>query len=64
MRVPSVGLPLDERRIVREAYQLAERMLRNYDDAPVGLAALVGNFRKAVRQAMLDLHRVFDRDWR
>ena len=34
MRVPSIGLPLDERRIVREGYRLAERMLRDYQDPP------------------------------
>lgn len=34
MRVPSIGLPLDERRIVREGYRLAERMLANYQDKP------------------------------
>lgn len=34
MRVPSIGLPLDERRIVREGYRLAERMLANYHDEP------------------------------
>jgi hypothetical protein len=34
MRVPSIGLPLDERRIVREAYRLAEYMLRDYRDPP------------------------------
>lgn len=34
MRVPSIGLPLDERRIVREGYALAERMMRNYEDKP------------------------------
>lgn len=34
MRVPSIGLPLDERRIVREGYRLAERMLANYQDPP------------------------------
>ena len=34
MRVPSIGLPLDERRIVREGYRLAEHMLRDYQDPP------------------------------
>lgn len=34
MRVPSIGLPLDERRIVREGYRIAERMLDNYRDPP------------------------------
>ena len=40
MRVPSIGLPLDERRIVREGYRLAERMLAGYQDPP-SLAATV-----------------------
>lgn len=30
MRVPSIGLPLDERRIVREGYRIAEAMMANY----------------------------------
>ena len=34
MRVPSVGLDRDERRIVAEGYRLAEYMLRNYEDRP------------------------------
>ena len=34
MRVPSVGLTRDERRIVAEGYRLAEYMLRNYEDRP------------------------------
>lgn len=34
MRVPSIGLTLDERRITREGYRLAERLLRNYRDPP------------------------------
>jgi hypothetical protein len=41
MRVPSIGLPLDERRIVREGYRLAERMLANYEDPP-RLTAWIG----------------------
>jgi hypothetical protein len=40
MRVPSIGLPLDERRIVREGYRLAERMLAGYEDKP-GLTAML-----------------------
>jgi hypothetical protein len=44
MRVPSVGLPLDERRIVREGYRLAERMLRNYRDPPLGPVETIGQW--------------------
>ncbi|HEV7346375.1 MAG TPA: hypothetical protein VGN60_12175 [Devosia sp.] len=34
MRVPTTGLTLEERRIVREAYQVAERMLAGYQEPP------------------------------
>ena len=34
MRVPSIGLTPDERRIVEEGYRLAEYMLRDYQDPP------------------------------
>jgi hypothetical protein len=34
MRVPSIGLPVDERRIAREGMRLAEQLLRNYRDPP------------------------------
>ena len=57
MRVPSIGQPLDERRIVREGYQLAERMLRDYRDPPSGLAALYSPWLAACRQAILNLQR-------
>ena len=48
IRVPSIGLPLDERRIVREGYRLAERMLRDYQDPP-GLAATIGKWLSLLR---------------
>ena len=38
MRVPSIGLTRDERRIVAEGYRLAEYMLRNYQDPPSVMA--------------------------
>ena len=41
IRVPSVGLTSDERRIVAEGYRIAEHMLRNYQDPP-SLSATVG----------------------
>ena len=44
MRVPSIGLPLDERRIVREGYRLAERMLRDYRDPPLGPVEMIGQW--------------------
>ncbi len=46
MRVPSVGLDRDERRIVAEGYRLAEYMLRNYEDRPT----LIGSIGKWVVQ--------------
>ena len=52
MRVPSVGLPLDERRIVREGYQLAERMLAGYEDPP-GLIATIGKWLAQLRIMVL-----------
>lgn len=52
MRVPSIGEPLDERRIVREAYRLAEHMMRDYRDPPTlvaRLAAGIANGRQMLR---------------
>ncbi|MHA6689912.1 hypothetical protein [Devosia sp. A449] len=54
MRVPSIGLPLDERRIVREGYRLAEHMLRNYQPAPRPielLAAQLAGWRRMMHGA-------------
>jgi hypothetical protein len=42
MRVPSIGLTRDERRIVEEGYRLAEHMLRNYQDPPSLVATVRG----------------------
>ena len=52
MRVPSIGLPLDERRIVREGYRLAERMLAGYRDAP-GLLETLGTWLAQMRLRVL-----------
>mgnify|MGYP001228280092 FL=1 len=49
MRVPSVGLTRDERRIVAEGYRLAEYMLRNYEDRP----SLIGTFSAWVARLRL-----------
>ena len=57
MRVPSVGLPLDERRIVREGYRLAERMLANYRDPPPGPVQLIGQWVIDGTRAALGLCR-------
>ena len=48
MRVPSVGLTSDERRIVAEGYRIAEHMLRNYQDPP-GPLAVVGKWLAQLR---------------
>jgi hypothetical protein len=53
MRVPSIGLTLDERRIVREGYRLAEHLLRNYRDPPRGLATFLRGWRANCRAALL-----------
>ena len=54
MRVPSVGLTRDERRIVAEGYRLAEYMLRNYEDRPT----LIGSIGKwAVQLRIMVLAR-------
>ncbi|WP_156460510.1 hypothetical protein [Devosia sp. Root635] len=52
MRVPSIGLTRDERRIVAEGYRLAEYMLRNYHDKP-SLAATVKQWLERVRVMVL-----------
>ncbi|SEQ07450.1 hypothetical protein SAMN05428969_1837 [Devosia sp. YR412] len=56
MRVPSIGLPLDERLIVREGYRLAERMMRNYHDKPTVTDLLVSAFQD-VRRSLATLFR-------
>lgn len=55
MRVPSIGLPLDERRIVREGYRIAERMLRGYQDKPTALQ-IIGTWLVQLRMAVLARH--------
>lgn len=61
MRVPSVGLPLDERRIVREGYRLAERMLADYRDPP-GMVEVIGARLLAARAVLVDFYRVLVRN--
>lgn len=55
IRVPSVGLTLDERRIVREGYRVAEHMLRNYQDPP-SLLALASRWLSSLRIKVLARH--------
>lgn len=57
MRVPSVGLPLDERRIIREGYQLAERLLAHYQDKPVGFLPVLRQELAECRQLARSLYR-------
>ena len=52
MRVPNTGLPLDERRIVREGYRLAERMLADYRDPP-GVLEIIGQWLNRLRLLVL-----------
>tara|TARA_R110002020_G_scaffold87764_5_gene216059 strand:+ start:163 stop:348 length:186 start_codon:yes stop_codon:yes gene_type:complete len=61
MRVPSIGQPLDERRIVREGYRLAERMLANYPEPP-GLVETLTTWLAAARQRLRGLYRSMLRD--
>ncbi|QQR36067.1 hypothetical protein JI749_17345 [Devosia oryziradicis] len=52
MRVPSVGLTRDERRIVEEGYRIAEYMLRNYQDPP-SLAVTLRRWFASLRASVL-----------
>jgi hypothetical protein len=56
MRVPSIGLPLDERRIVREGYRLAERMMRNYQDKP-GFGTSLAHAIRDAGQSLISIFR-------
>ena len=57
MRVPSIGLKLDERLIIREAYRIAEHMMRNYRDPPT-LVEIVTQWLASARQAMRGLYSI------
>jgi len=48
MRVPSIGLTPDERRIVEEGYRLAEYLLRDYQDPPTLFEKIANWFRSMV----------------
>ena len=60
MRVPSIGLTLDERRIVREGYRIAEHMMRDFRDPPT-IAHIVVRWLTSVRQSMRARYRSSDR---
>lgn len=57
MRVPSIGLKLDERLIIREAYRIAEHMMRNYRDPPT-LVEIVTQWLASARQTMRGLYSI------
>ena len=61
MRVPSIGQPLDERRIVREGYRIAERMLANYQDPP-SLLETLATWLSTSHQRLRVLYRAMLRD--
>jgi len=61
MRVPSIGLTVDERRIVEEGYRIAERMMRDYRDPP-GMLDIARAWLGSCRQAVRDLLQVPHRD--
>ena len=60
MRVPSIGLPLDERRIVREGYRIAEYMMRDYQDT--GMVASATRLVADLRVMARGLYRTISRD--
>ena len=62
MRVPSIGLPLDERLIVREGYRLAERMMRNYR-APPTLTETIASAIKHAAQSLAAMFRTLMRGY-
>ena len=62
MRVPSIGLPLDERLIVREAYRMAERMLADYRDPP-GLVETIAIYARRVSQSLTSTFRILLRGY-
>jgi hypothetical protein len=57
MRVPSVGLTREERRIVREGMALAERLLADHADPPGGWRALLALWRQSGQRLRRDLGR-------
>jgi len=59
VRVPSIGLTVEERRIVREGYLWAERMLRGYEDPPSGVAVMGSRWLANCYQSVLGLCRKF-----
>ena len=57
MRVPSIGLKLDERLIIREGYRIAEHMMRNYRDPPT-FVEIVTQWLASARQTMRGLYSI------
>ena len=62
MRVPSVGLSLDERRIVEEGYAFAERALRGYRDPPPLPVRMFNDALSACRESLRGVYRAMLRD--
>lgn len=61
MRVPSIGLPADERRIVAEGYRIAERMMADYRDPP-SLIEMARTRLGNCRQALIEVYQVLRRE--
>jgi hypothetical protein len=57
MRVPSVGLSHDERRIIDDGYAFAERALRGYRDPPPLLVKMVTDWLVDCREAVRRYYR-------
>lgn len=62
MRVPSVGLSHDERRIIDEGYRLAEEMLRDYRDPPPLPVRMFNDALTACRESLRCFYRAVLRD--
>lgn len=62
IRVPSIGLTSEERRIVAEGYRLAEMMLADYRDPPAWPVAAAQAWLAGCRVALLGLSRALHRD--
>ena len=61
MRVPSVGLSHDERRIIEEGYAFAERALRGYRDPPPLIVVMVCDWLADFRRTLRELCRALVR---
>lgn len=62
MRVPSVGLSADERRIVEQGYLWAEAALRGYRDPPPLVVVMMREWLAGCRLALRYAYRAVARD--